>query len=154
MFFLHSYGSFIASTLLLRKVMLRVDERSRLYADALQIYSGPTESTKTDKIVVFGRWNRKTWLPATCVAASWRCNTSTVNICVWHKHQCMAEKRPSSHIATTSMHEISALLQQSGHHPHEPCHQAYRCAAAQMSELPWLFWKHLGRTFHERAVDF
>ena len=36
MFFRHSYGPFIASTLPLRKLMLRVDDRSRLYADALQ----------------------------------------------------------------------------------------------------------------------
>ena len=34
--FRHSYGPFIASTLPLRKLMLRVDDRSRLYADALQ----------------------------------------------------------------------------------------------------------------------
>ena len=36
MFFRHSYGPFIASTLPLRKLMLRDDDRSRLYADALQ----------------------------------------------------------------------------------------------------------------------
>ena len=34
MFFRRSYGPFIASTLPLRKLMLRVDDRSRLYADA------------------------------------------------------------------------------------------------------------------------
>ena len=34
--FPHSYGPFIAFTLRLRKLMLRVDDRSRFYADALQ----------------------------------------------------------------------------------------------------------------------
>ena len=34
--FRHSYGPFIASTLRLRKLRLRVEDRSRLYADARQ----------------------------------------------------------------------------------------------------------------------
>ena len=35
MFFHHSYGPSIASTLQSRKLMLRVDDRNRFYADAL-----------------------------------------------------------------------------------------------------------------------
>ena len=62
MFFRHSYGPFIASTLPLRKLMLRVDDRSRLYADALQRQSRPQLMLRVDDLCRFN---------AQCIIASW-----------------------------------------------------------------------------------
>ena len=53
MFFRHSYGPFIASTLPLRKLMLRVDDRSRLYADALQRQFWPQLMLRFDDLCRF-----------------------------------------------------------------------------------------------------